>query len=114
MNDQTPTFGGSLVASFDTAAKPIITVDVQKYQAYLDDPELSDAQKEEFLQALWSIVVAFVELGFGVHPLQEVCGQNEKSVCDSANTGADKVESEHSKKIRPSAESSPPGRLEAE
>lgn len=94
MNDQTPTFGGSLVASFDTAAKPIITVDVQKYQAYLDDPELSDAQKEEFLQALWSIVVAFVELGFGVHPLQEVCGQNDDEVFTGAKEAFDQVESD--------------------
>ncbi|WP_164738292.1 hypothetical protein [Frigidibacter oleivorans] len=99
MNDQPPTLGGSLVASFDTAAKPIITVDVQKYQAYLDDPELSDAQKEEFLQALWSIVVAFVELGFGVHPLQEVCGQNDDEVFTSAKEAFDQVESDPSDKL---------------
>jgi len=58
---------------FNRPARPIVGVDVEKYKAFLDDPALTETQKEEFLQALWSIIVAFVELGFGVHPLQEVC-----------------------------------------
>jgi len=62
--------------SFDASSRPIITVDVEKYQSLIDDPTLTQAQKEEFLQALWSIILSFVELGFGVHPLQEVCGQD--------------------------------------
>ena len=65
-----------LAAEFEKTAQPIVTVDVEKYQAWLDGANLSAKQKEEFLQALWSIVVMFVDLGFGVHPLQEVCGQD--------------------------------------
>lgn len=57
---------------FNRPARPIVGVDVEKYKALLDDETLSEAEKEAFLQALWSIVVAFVDLGFGVHPLQEV------------------------------------------
>jgi len=64
-----------LSESFDLSAKPIITVDVEKYQSYLDDTAMTDAEKKEFLQALWQVIVGFVELGFGVHPLQEVCGK---------------------------------------
>ena len=62
-----------------TAARPALRVDVEAYQAYLEDTDLSDAQKREVIEALWSIVVAFVELGFGVHPVQEAritCGQS--------------------------------------
>ena len=55
--------------------KPSVEIDVAKYQAYLDDPALSEDQKEEIIKALWSIMVAFVDLGFGVHPAQEVCGK---------------------------------------
>jgi hypothetical protein len=33
---------------------------------------LSEVQKREFLEALWSIVIAFVDMGFGVHPVQSV------------------------------------------
>ena len=60
-------------ASFDngtTHPKPMLTVDVEKYQSFLDGADMTDEQKEEFLQALWSIIVSFVELGFGVHPVQ--------------------------------------------
>ena len=53
-----------------THPKPSLTVDVEKYQAYLDGTDMTEEQKEEFLQALWSIIVSFVELGFGVHPVQ--------------------------------------------
>ncbi len=63
---------------FNRPAKPIVGVDVEKYKVFLDDPALTETQKEEFLQALWSIMVTFVELGFGVHPLQSVYKQDDE------------------------------------
>lgn len=57
------------------AGHPSVEIDVAKYQAYLDDPSLSDAEKEEIIKALWSIMMTFVDLGFGLHPAQEVCGK---------------------------------------
>ena len=60
-------------------AKPVLTIDYALYEQYLEGADLSDAQKQEFLDALWSIIVGFVDLGFGVHPLQQIpsdaCGQ---------------------------------------
>ena len=53
------------------SVRPIITVDFPEITISTYEFGMSDAQKEEFLQALWSIVVTFFELGFGVHPLQE-------------------------------------------
>jgi hypothetical protein len=53
-----------------THPKSTLTVDVEKYQAFLDGADMTEEQKDEFLQALWSIIVSFVELGFGVHPVQ--------------------------------------------
>lgn len=78
------------------AARPkrIVTVDVEKYQSYLDGSGMSDAEKEEFLQALWSIIVSFVELGFGVHPLQEVCGKTPEIEGQGAKAAFDGVSSE--------------------
>lgn len=61
-----------MAGMFNNIERSKVTFDIDKYKALLDDPSLSEAEKEEFLKALWSIVVAFVELGFGVHPLQEV------------------------------------------
>lgn len=68
-----------LAMTFDASAKPIITVDVERYQSFLDDTDLTEPQKAEFLQALWQIITNFVELGFGVHPLQEVCGKDAQT-----------------------------------
>ncbi len=71
---------GTLQAMISAAPKPSVGIDIEKYQAWLDDPDLTDTQKKQIIEALWSIMVAFVDLGFGVHPLQaaqgqEVCGQ---------------------------------------
>ena len=58
--------------------KSIVTVDYERYEHFLKDTDLSETQKREFLQALWQIIVGFVDLGFGVHPAQRVkktCGQ---------------------------------------
>ena len=82
---------GTLGQRFDASAKPLVTVDVEKYQHFLDNTAMTPAQKQAFLQDLWSIVVAFVELGFGVHPLQEVCGQNEESDQADDNNNSDSI-----------------------
>lgn len=61
---------------------PVITVDYEKYAHFLDNPDLTEDQKREFIQALWNIMCEFVSLGFGVHPLQQAqnaCGQIEES-----------------------------------
>ncbi len=94
LGDNTKGGNRNLSGRFDESARPIVAVDVEKYQAYLDDPNLSEEQKEEFLQAIWSIMVAFVDLGFGVHPLQEVCGQDSDESCPRAKEGFNKVKSE--------------------
>ena len=39
--------------------------------SHLDSKDISDEQKEEFLKALWTVIVAFVDFGYGVHPVQE-------------------------------------------
>jgi hypothetical protein len=82
-----------LAKTFDASARPVLAVDVKKYEALLDDPSLSEAQKEEFLRALWSVVVTFVELGFGVRPLQEVCGQDSGDSFPGAKDAFDQVKS---------------------
>lgn len=96
MNDLTRTPQTSdLSDQFRASARPILTVDVERYQALLDAPGLSDEQKEEFLQALWSIIVSFVELGFGVHPLQEICGQDDQDGTHEPAASRDLVDSLH-------------------
>lgn len=56
-------------------SRPALTVDWARYAAMIDDPDISAVDKQAFLETLWSIMVAFVDLGFGIHPLQQVCEQ---------------------------------------
>lgn len=45
--------------------------DLREYLAFLDDTNLSEAQKIELLQTLWSMMSAFVDLAFGMDPVQQ-------------------------------------------
>ncbi len=114
-NDENNVSGNdSLAESFNTSVRPIITVDVRKYQSFLDESGLSEEKKEEFLQALWSIVVAFVEIGFGVHPLQEVCGQNSETGSQRPKEGFNLVTSNKLDDAENTEDSGPMRGLEVE
>jgi hypothetical protein len=47
------------------------------YQEIMDDPSVPEDQKVELVESLWAIAVACVDLGLGLHPLQQACGQFE-------------------------------------
>jgi uncharacterized protein YeaC (DUF1315 family) len=104
----------SLSEYFAVSAQRIITVDVAKYEQYLDGSDLSDEQKEEFLQAIWMLVSTFAELGFGVHPLQEACGKNNESPEQRPKDAFDQVRSDELLQIEPKNRTGPHDRLEAE
>lgn len=55
----------------------VLQIDIEKYQTFLDETDLNEDQKRDVIEALWQIIVAFVDLGFGVHPVQQACGQLE-------------------------------------
>ena len=61
---------------FTPYAEPEVTVKFANHREFLEDMDMTEAQKQEFLQALWDIVTGFVELGFGTHPTQEAGGQD--------------------------------------
>ncbi|MGF1620438.1 MAG: hypothetical protein ACFCUR_07485 [Rhodomicrobiaceae bacterium] len=58
-----------------TPAEPVdsgrpltLTIDYEYYQTFLDDMDVPDEQKRELIQTIFSIVVQFVDLGFGISP----------------------------------------------
>lgn len=57
---------------------PTLTVDVAYYQRFLDDPDITDEQRREFIEAVWNMIWEFVRLGYGVHPLQKIDVDNEQ------------------------------------
>ncbi|WP_299680524.1 hypothetical protein [uncultured Roseobacter sp.] len=70
-------------------------VDVDKYQAMLDAPDMDENQKRQFIEALWQVIVGFVDLGFQVHPVQLACGQVENAAPESPAAGSDMLNSSH-------------------
>lgn len=56
--------------------------DPSAYRQYLATYELSDAQSDELLCALWAIMCSFVDLGWGADPLSLVFGATSPSEVD--------------------------------
>ena len=72
---------------------PALIIDYAICDKYLKDWDATPEQKQEFADTLWQIIVAFVDLGFGVHPaqqaLKETGGQNEETETDLTSDLAD-------------------------
>lgn len=87
--------GAALGAVFGREPKRSVEIDTAKYQQYLDDPSLSEEQKEEIIMALWSIITSFVDLGFGVHPAQEACGKAAEKLDGQAKEDSNESKAIH-------------------
>ena len=88
----------------EITAKPSLTVDYDTYAHLLENSDMSEQQKRQFIQALWSVIYGFASLGFGVHPVQHVenrpCGQVEKSPQNSPTADRINVEFKNTSKMR--------------
>lgn len=60
-------------------ATPTLTVDWEAYALYLEGSDLSDDEKREFIETIWTIVVGFVDLGFTVKSPEAPCGKDASS-----------------------------------
>ncbi len=56
-----------------------LVIDCEHYQNLLDCPHLTDEDRIVFLQALWSVISAFIDLGYGVGPAQLAEGSRSLS-----------------------------------
>lgn len=55
--------------------RPSLTIDWEVYAAMLEETDMPLDQQKELIETLWSLVVMFVDLGFDLHPVQQVCGE---------------------------------------
>jgi len=91
--------------------QPSILVDYERYQHFLEDSDLSADEKIKFLETIWGIVVGFVDLGFGVHPVQQAekaCGQLSSSAGEPPKPNPSEVEWDHSEILKLFAQSAQP------
>ena len=50
--------------------KPTVEIDIDYYQSVIDDPSVTEARKRELIEVIGRIVMPFIDIGFGVHPVQ--------------------------------------------
>lgn len=74
-------------------SRPALTLDVAQYEEYLKDCDLTEAQKQEFLQVLWNTIVMFVSMGFGVEPTQQACGELAEIAIEDSPDSLNAIES---------------------
>ena len=67
-----------------TPRKNALTFDAQEFCHFLADTDWTDEQKREFIEVLWQIVVGFVDLGFDLHPVQQVIDSPKTLEVDSS------------------------------
>jgi len=68
-----------------------IRFDWRDWEQYLENSDLPDDKKREFIETLWAIVMGFVDLGYGLNPAQEICGEviDLKAVLEAAVLNSD-------------------------
>jgi len=61
----------------------IMTPDFNKYRHYTDGFDLTEIQKQELMQTVWSIMESFVDQAWGLHPVQQCTNRAERGLQDS-------------------------------
>lgn len=60
-----------------------LLIDCERYQGLLDTAHLNEEDRIAFMQALWSVMTAFIDLGYGVSPVQLVQGSGSiQALCE--------------------------------
>lgn len=73
--------------------RPSIGVDVDYYQGIIDDPEVCESRKRELIEVIGGIMVQFIDLGFGVHPVQLAKAEKpERHQCQNQTEKEQKIE----------------------
>ncbi|MCB9976610.1 MAG: hypothetical protein H6858_03305 [Rhodospirillales bacterium] len=88
---------GHDILQTDRTFEPLssLTLDPKRYDHLLGN-DLTPEQKHEFLQTLWTIMVCFVDLGFGLDPTQATCGKLLQIIEDNTLEALDSVDLEQS------------------
>lgn len=94
-NKDKPDLNGEWLSAQDQTLAGIPACEPDKYREYVEDFDLSEAAQTELLQTLWSIMAAFVNLGFGVDSVQLLeadSGQTERAASDARRPQTDRQE----------------------
>jgi len=62
--------------------RPSLSIDWELYASMLQESDMPLEQQRELIQTLWAIVVAFVDMGFDLDPVQQICGESDDPLSD--------------------------------
>ncbi|MEO0569529.1 MAG: hypothetical protein AAF066_17485 [Pseudomonadota bacterium] len=79
----------------DASTPPTLSIKWEEYLPYLENEDIPDIQKRILIESLWSIMLSFVDMGFGLSPHQ---GLGENPDPKLAKSIADMVSSDQPKK----------------
>lgn len=74
-----------------TAHPPALQFDAAAYLHFLEECDWTEAQKLEFTEQLWQIVCQFVDLGFGLHPVQDALASKTLDVDSPGMLALDEI-----------------------
>src|SRR5687767_5942735 len=92
INETTRLSGGDMDTLKEAPVPATLELDAAKYRADVEEFEMTDAQKAELLETLWSIMRSFVELGFNVNICEQIL-ENAGAVSDGAPDGVKSLNS---------------------
>lgn len=87
--------------------RKVLEVDLDQFQHRLDSAGMTEAQRTEYLQLVWSIVLQFVDLGYQLHPVQQSCGQLGETEPNGVPSVLDAVECSEPSDRRPTPNAAP-------
>lgn len=73
--------------------RPTLMLDVSLYEEFLADRDLTEDQKRALLEALWTIIVGFVDLGFTIEPANTPPDNSREDSGEFASAGFALVDS---------------------
>jgi len=79
----------------DASHSAVPKFDPAKYASHVDDLDLTPAQQEDVLRALWKIMTGFVDMGFGVESVQNFLPELGKLSSEFRKNALDIEDSKH-------------------
>ncbi|XWN32079.1 MAG: hypothetical protein ROR55_02895 [Devosia sp.] len=98
-----PTHNAPEEVAAGSGARPTLTIDWTLYAEALDHAHMSEAEKKDLIEALWTIIVCFVDLGFDLAPDAEAEDALEKKVFEAATSAMVSSENTQTIKMLPDA-----------
>lgn len=85
----------SVNSAVDAKPPRVLEFDPVRFVHHLESWDASFEEKAAYLEVVWQIVVQFVDLGYGIHPLstaQQSCGQVSETPSGHDSHVSDMVE----------------------